>query len=80
MEEGSEGGSLIERETRVVSSHPRVEGTPRPQSKLLIPVKLIMSDGEEKEVMALLYTGAEVNLVQLGLIAEKYFRRSQHPK
>ena len=46
----------------------------------MVPVKLKLFDEEEKEVMALLDTGAEVNLVRRGIIPEKYFRRSQHPK
>ena len=76
----SGAGESMELETRVVSNHPWLEGPPVSQTKLLIRVKIRLSDGTVRNMTALIDTGAEVNLIQRGLVDQKFFRPSLKKK
>ena len=76
----AEGMGVVERETRVVSNHPWVDGSPGAQTKLLMQVTLRMRDGSELDIRALVDTGSEVNLVRRGLVPYHLFRASARPK
>ena len=75
----ADGREVVEREMRVVSDHPECEGQSTRQRRLLIQATLQLHDGSEKGVLALVDTGAEVNLIRRGLIADEYFRESPVP-
>ena len=64
----------------MVSYHPDVDGEVGPQSKLTIALTMKLANGEEVRALALVDTGAEVNLVRRGLVDEGLFRRSENPR
>ena len=75
---GSRAGGCVERETLVVSGH--LNQPLCHQAKLLVEVVLRFGDGVEQGILALVDTGAEINLLRRGLVSDKYFEKSLKPK
>ena len=78
--ENAEGAEGSERETLVVFSRPPGVDGLRSQRRLLVRGTLRLANGSGLEILALVDTGPEVNLVRKGLLDERHFNRTRNPK
>ena len=63
----------------MVSYDPEINGDVGPQSKLTIALNVVLSDEESFDAVALVDTGAEVNLIRRGLVEENFFSQKSTP-
>ena len=71
---------MNEKETLVVANHGKWDCKTNPQAKLVVRAILGLEDGTKRNILALVDTGAEVNLLRKGLVPQQYFRKSHQPK